>query len=258
MCMPRIFPRTRTGFTLIDIILVIATLSILAAILLPLFSHARQISYRTKCAGNLKQLGTAFTLYSNDWNGYLPCPGGRVGDRIYWSQSGRGGLVSYVNQQGRKSVWCCPLMPDWKSKYPVRSYSMNSYLREPPDLEYPTCTSEYFQKSINTSRINLPSRTILLFEGLPLTVGWENNGYYVYIYRCCNWTGVRGYYDKLAYTISPGEPWHGKLNNYLYCDGHIVCRPPGKKVGASYSSYKEMSEWYVDKAYFARTYEKYR
>jgi prepilin-type processing-associated H-X9-DG protein len=145
-------------------------------------------------------------------------------------------------------------MPDWKSfLYAPRTYTMNSYLREPADKEYPTCTSVL--KGIRVQDITQSRNTVLLFEGIPLTVGWENDPYYVYIYRCCNWTRVKGYYSKVAYTIDPGNPWHGRFSNYVYCDGHLKARPPGKYYAPELSTHKEMCEWYVDKAYFERLWE---
>ncbi|MCL5104201.1 MAG: prepilin-type N-terminal cleavage/methylation domain-containing protein [Armatimonadetes bacterium] len=249
--------RPKAGFTILELLLVLSALAIIMSMILSMFGRARDMSYRAQCASNLRQLACAFTLYSYDWNGYWPCPGGLVGDRSYWSQSGNGGIQSYLRQQGTRSVWCCPLMPDWKSKYPPRSYTMNSYLREDylgrSDIEYPTCVK--FLSGIRIGRILQPQRTILLFEGLPLAWAWENEDWYVYIYRCCNWTGVRGYADKIARTINPGRPWHGKFNNYLYADGHIVARPPGKKTAGILSTYREMYDWYVDKAYFERIYK---
>lgn len=233
-----------------EILVVLAALAILAAILFPMFSRVREAGYQTKCAANLQQLVSAFNTYSQDWSDYWPAPGGLAGDRTYWSQSGRGGLQGYVKQSGYRSIWCCPKMPEWKSRYPPRSYSMNSYLREPADTEYPTCT--HVLKGVRTTNIQRLSETILLFEGLPLTIGWEANGYYIYIYRCCNWTGVKGYYPKLAYTIDPANPWHGRFNNYLYSDGHLQARRPGRKTTGELSTYKEMHEWYVDKAQFER------
>jgi len=250
---------TRAAFTYIDLLIIFAVLAILAGILFPVLWRVRQLASQSQCASNLQQFSAAFTVYAQDWNSFWPCPGGKVGDWTYWAQSGNGGLQSYVRQRGNKSVWCCPLMPEWRSKYPVRSYSMNSYLRQPCDVEYirgspASCTN--IIKGIDSNRIPQPNRTILLFEGVPLTVGWENNEDYVYIYRCCNWTGVRGYYDKLAYTIDPGRPWHGRRNNYLYSDGHLVSRPPGKYYPPGLSTYKEMYEWYVDKAHYEVVFQK--
>ncbi|MCL5105100.1 MAG: hypothetical protein M1133_13430 [Armatimonadetes bacterium] len=250
-----LFPRARPsdGFTILELAFVLSATAILIALILSMFGRVKDMSYRAQCASNLRQLACAFTLYSTDWNGYWPCPGGLVGDRSYWSQSGPGGLESYLRQRGNKSVWCCPTMPDWTCAYPPRTYTMNSYLREAPDG---TCDIEYYAcikylSGIRTERILQPQRTILLFEGLPLLWGWANANNDLYIYRCCNWTGVRGYYDKVARTVDPGHPWHDKVNNYLYCDGHIVARPPGKKTKGELSTYREMYEWYADKNTFA-------
>lgn len=240
--------RSRSGFSIVEILIVVACLAILAAILLPMFLRMREAGYQTKCAANMQQIAAAFNTYSQDWSDYWPAPGGKAGDWTYWSQSGKGGLSGYIKQQGYGTVWCCPKMPEWTSKYPPRSYSMNSYLREPADVEYAACTS--IIKGIRISNVSNMSKTILVFEGLPLTVGWEKDDYYIYIYRCCNWTGVKGFYPKLAYTIDPAHPWHGRFNNYLYTDGHLQARSPGRKTVGVLSTYKEMYEWYASKARF--------
>jgi prepilin-type N-terminal cleavage/methylation domain-containing protein len=251
--------RNRDGFTIVELLVVIAALAILAALLLPIFTHARELSYRTRCAANLRQFAVAFSLYSSDWAGYWPCPGGLVGDKSYWSQTGSGGLNCYIRQQGLKSVWCCPVLPEWYGKYPPRSYSMNSYLRTPSDVEYPGCTSVL--RGIQVCRVPLPAQTILLYEGVPQSADYSEkahteDGVY-YIYRCANWTWARGYYPKILHTINPGKPWHGTRNNYLYADMHVVARPPGRRTVGELSTYTEMREWYVDKIAFEQTFNKY-
>lgn len=250
--------QSNTGLTLLELLIVIAVIAILVAIILPLFSRTRGLCYQAQCASNLRQLGGAFVLYSQDWNGCWPCPGGLVGDRGYWSQSGNGGIGAYIRQRGLNSVWCCPLLGNWSGIYPARSYSMNSYLRDPADVEYPTCVG--ILRGVKVDRITKPSRTVLLYEGVPRSAAYQNTAYsedqVYYIYRCANWSWARGYASKITHTINPGKPWHGKKNNYLYCDGHVVARAPGAKTSGMLSSYPEMYEWYVDKAYYEEIYEK--
>ena len=62
-------PSRRRGFSLVELLVVVAVVSMLMAVLLPSLSRARDHACRVKCAANLHQLGVAFHMYAADYNG---------------------------------------------------------------------------------------------------------------------------------------------------------------------------------------------
>src|SRR3712207_6304966 len=80
------------AFTLIELLVVIAIIAILAAILFPVFAQAREKGRQATCQSNLKQIGTAFSLYLQDYDESFP----NTGVQVLW--------------QGRHWRW--PLKPD--------------------------------------------------------------------------------------------------------------------------------------------------
>ena len=59
-------------FTLIELLVVIAIISILASMLLPALKNARETAQVASCLSKQKQLGLAFQMYANDYNGFWP------------------------------------------------------------------------------------------------------------------------------------------------------------------------------------------
>lgn len=62
----------RSGFTLIEILIVLAIIALLAAILFPVFAKVRERGRTTACASNMRQIGTAFAMYTADHDGWMP------------------------------------------------------------------------------------------------------------------------------------------------------------------------------------------
>jgi len=60
--------RKREGFTVIELLVVMAIIVVLAGLIFPVFASVKEKSRQTKCMNNLKQLGTAFELYCQDYD----------------------------------------------------------------------------------------------------------------------------------------------------------------------------------------------
>jgi prepilin-type N-terminal cleavage/methylation domain-containing protein/prepilin-type processing-associated H-X9-DG protein len=96
------------GFTLIEMLVVIAIIAVLASILFPVFIRARESARRTRCAANLKQLGLAVQMYAADYDDLIPQTFGAPHHMIWRDDMGptaHGRLMPYVRSL---SLFFCP------------------------------------------------------------------------------------------------------------------------------------------------------
>lgn len=95
----------RRAFTLIELLVVIAIISVLAAILFPVFARARENARRTSCLSNLRQLGLGIMQYVQDYDETYPMAlnyGGKSGGgNLMWMDA----VEPYVKSE---QVFRCP------------------------------------------------------------------------------------------------------------------------------------------------------
>lgn len=138
----------RAAFTLIELLIVIAILAVLAALLLPVLSSAKERSRQTFCASNLRQIAMASVMFADDFE-TLPW---QAGDGLPVKAVGGDGtnyydlLLPYVL---RPQLWLCPSTRDHPGSH--MSYHMNGFL----------ITSS----GLNPSAIQSPATTLLIGEG---------------------------------------------------------------------------------------------
>lgn len=145
------------AFTLIELLVVIAIISILAAILFPVFSRARENSRRASCLSNEKQIALAILQYVQDNDERFP--GGYTSDRqMTWMQR----VLPYVQGgSSRKSqLFFCPSDYGVDSTLNVwtdnTSYCYNNY--------YLTGTTSEIGGGVHIAAVTRAAQTVMLAE----------------------------------------------------------------------------------------------
>jgi len=124
--------KQKSNFTLIELLVVIAIIAILASMLLPALSKARDKARTTFCSGNMKQLASSYIFYANDFGDYLP-PGYHAGSGLTWNQL----IEKYIGAPPFKLL-ACPANPnnvavyrsvnDWQLRHGATNYTYCDFI----------------------------------------------------------------------------------------------------------------------------------
>jgi prepilin-type N-terminal cleavage/methylation domain-containing protein/prepilin-type processing-associated H-X9-DG protein len=207
------YMQCRRAFTLIELLVVIAIIAILAALLLPALSSAKQKAWTTSCNSNLRQIGLGLKMFADENNELYP----ESGTKILWGQNDpsappagsgqRGWMEQIISYTINTNVYHCP----GNARLPADNQSPFNYFN---GVRAAVIADGHFAAVKNT-RIRFPSAYVLAGDTI-------DNGQYFATNDC----DKDDYYQNCVGGAVNGRPvvqWraHSGGQNILFADGHV-------------------------------------
>ncbi|MBE7503393.1 MAG: prepilin-type N-terminal cleavage/methylation domain-containing protein [Verrucomicrobiales bacterium] len=206
------------GFTLVELLVVIAVIALLAGLLLPALAGAKARAQGVLCAGQMRQLGLAVRLYADDHGDEFPrsqhsafAHGQLTWGRALASQLGAD-TSSWTNLL--RTLYHCPAdrrKQGW-------SYGLNVYFELGPEDDYAGKPQTWRR----VSSVPRPSQTVLFAENASEADHIMPNF----------WTAARDAVDVASRR-------HGRASNYAFVDGHVE----GRTFGTIYDPARQIDHW---------------
>ena len=214
--------RKSSAFTLIELLVVVAIIAILAGLLLPALSRAKESGRSAVCVGNIRQLQTGWQLYTDENTGRCVNNHG-LGETRAKQQTWANGIIDWHDSDGNTNpvsltgaklgtyvgktvgVFKCPSDQSMADNGPrLRTFSMNSLVGDPGILsnQFNPSYVQYFKES----DVSIPSGIFVFLDEHPDTI---NDGFFMNrLEQAPKWGNLPANY-------------HRNAANFSFVDGHI-------------------------------------
>lgn len=232
------------GFSLIELLVVVAIIALLAALVLPGLSRAKQTAHLARCKSNLRQMGIALNMYVQDF-GFYPgdCP--KTNTVGYWFEK----LEPYTHAKWTQGLYDCPGFPFDRTK-----------IQMPLEFQNSLNQGEYDYNELGTSLGGITGNGPLLGLGL------DPDGIYTSESRVkvpSDMIALGDAYDEPFLPLARGltQMWgyqngddamksrarastrsrHTGVFNVTFCDGHVEHKRPSRLFGQDDTALKRFN-----------------